>query len=78
MAILNPYKLTINTNEHRIILQIMTVILTSENNSTSGGVKMSKNELDSSVDNYIELETPKNYIKDQSGVWQLDFKKLTI
>ena len=32
-------------------------------NVISGGVKMSEKELDSSINDYIEKETPKNYVK---------------
>lgn len=32
-------------------------------NSISGGVRMSERELDSSINDYIEKETPKNYVK---------------
>ena len=37
---------------------------------------MSEKELDSSINDYIETETPKNYVKQKSGIWLLDFKKL--
>ena len=34
-------------------------------NSISGGVRMSERELDSSINDYIETETPKNYVRQQ-------------
>ena len=45
-------------------------------NFISGGARMSERELDSSINDYIETETPKNYVKQKSGIWLLDFKKL--
>ena len=32
-------------------------------NFISGGARMSERELDSSINDYIETETPKNYVK---------------
>ena len=47
-------------------------------NFISGGAKMSERELDSSINDYIETETPKKYVKQLQWIWLLDFKKLII
>ena len=35
----------------------------------SGGAKMSEWDLDSNINDYIETEPPKNYVKQQNGIW---------
>ena len=39
---------------------------------------MSEIELDSSINNYIETEIPKNYVKQLQWDMAIDFKKLII